>query len=455
MIKEFKLPDLGEGLKEATLVAWKVKEGDVVKAEQEVAEVETDKATTPLPIPFAGKIVKLHGKPGEVLKVGAVIVSVETDAASPSPAPMSAAPSPPQKAPVSVPAEKYPSPTASAPTLQRSASAAPASMGSASSPTPTPPAATGQDQRPVLAAPATRRLARERGIDLRLVPGTGPGGRVTTEDVLNFAGGKAGPTLSADLIEPVPAAVVGGIQRPELPNFANYGPVERQPASPIRKRIAQRMVLSQAICATVTHADEADVTELETLRRSAKAAAEQRGFKLTLLPFVMKAVVAALKTYPLFNASYDDDKQEIIYKRYYHIGVAVDSPQGLLVPVVRDVDRRPITEIAKDLVHLAEAARTGKIAADQMRGGTFTITNIGALGGLSFTPIINWPELAILGTGRLQERPVLRDDELTNRLFLPLCLSFDHRLIDGADAARFTNAVKEYLENPALLLAMI
>jgi pyruvate dehydrogenase E2 component (dihydrolipoamide acetyltransferase) len=167
----------------------------------------------------------------------------------------------------------------------------------------------------------------------------------------------------------------------------------------------------------------------------------------------MKAVAAALKAHPLLNASYDDDKQEIILKRYYHLGIAVDSPQGLLVPVVRDVDRRPIAELAKDIVGLAEAARTGKITAEQMRGGTFTISNIGALGGLSFTPVINWPEVAILGLGRLHERPVLEDEDLTNRKFLPLCLSFDHRLIDGADAARFTNTIKQYLEQPALLMA--
>jgi len=436
MIKEFKLPDLGEGLKEATLVAWKVKEGDTVKAEQEVAEVETDKATTALPIPFAGRVAKLHGQAGEVLKVGAVIVSIETDGEAGG-GPASAAAAPPAA---------QPAPPAPAPTVRPAPP--PAAV--------TPPAATPHDlNRPVLAAPATRRLAREKGIDLRQVPGTGPGGRVTSEDVLNFArGGRAVAALSPDLLEPVQGGgLVAGLQRPELPNFAHHGPVERQPASPIRKRIAQRMVLSQAICATVTHMDEADVTDLEHLRRAAKDTAEKRGLKLTLLPFVMKAVAAALKAHPLLNASYDDDKQEIILKRYYHLGIAVDSPQGLLVPVVRDVDRRPIAELAKDIVGLAEAARTGKITAEQMRGGTFTISNIGALGGLSFTPVINWPEVAILGLGRLHERPVLEDEDLTNRKFLPLCLSFDHRLIDGADAARFTNTIKQYLEQPALLMA--
>ncbi|HMP60663.1 MAG TPA: 2-oxo acid dehydrogenase subunit E2, partial [Gemmatales bacterium] len=349
----------------------------------------------------------------------------------------------PPKAPAPKPTTKHGTAKA-APAAASAPAAAPAAM------------ANHNESRHILAAPATRRLAREQGIDLRQVPGSGPGGRITNEDVLAFVSGGGGrlATLSEDLIEPVRGGgMVAGLQRPDLPNFANFGPVERQAASPIRKRIAQRMVLSQAICATVTHMDEADVTMLEALRRSAKEPAEKRGLKLTLLPIVMKAVAVALKSYPLLNASYDDDRQEIILKRYCHIGVAVDSPQGLLVPVVRDADRRPITELSADIVALAEAARTGKITAEQMRGGSFTITNIGAIGGLGFTPVINWPELAILGLGRLQERPVLDGDELEVRQFLPLCLSFDHRLIDGADAARFTNTIKLYLERPALLLA--
>ncbi len=440
MIKEFKLPDLGEGLKEATLVSWNIQEGDVVKADQAIAEVETDKATTPLPSPYAGKVVKLHGQPGEVIKVGAVLVAIETDAsaavpAKPAPA---ATPAPPAK-PAPATASVTPSPAAK--------------------PAPTPAPVVPAD-RPVLAAPATRRLARERGVDLRMVPGSGPGGRITTDDVMKFSGdgaSRGAVALSADLIEPVGGGTaVGGVSRPDLPDFAQYGPIEKKPASPIRKRIAQRMALSQSLCATVTHIDEADVTELENARRQAKDAAAEKGYKLTILTIVMKAVAAALKQHPSLNATYDELKGEVIYKHYYHLGIAVDSPQGLLVPVVRDVDRRPITELAKDLVALSDAARTGKITAEQMRGGSFTITNIGAIGGLGFTPVINWPEVAILGLGRTHERLVRSEDdpdEITGRLYLPMCLSFDHRLIDGADAARFMNTVKAYLERPVLLLA--
>lgn len=436
MLKEFKLPDLGEGLKEATLVDWSVKEGDVVKADQALAEVETDKATTPLPSPYAGRVVKLFGKAGDVLKVGSVIVQIETEQGPASPA----------KA----------SPPAAASAASSAAVAAPA----APRPSPAAPPAAPVSSQPVLATPATRKLAREKGIDLRTLTGTGPGGRITSDDVEAAANGKrpaAAVNFSADLVEAVGAGTpVGGLARPELPDFSTFGPVKREKASPIRKRIAQRMVLSQAVCATVTHMDEADITDLDAQRLAARELAEKAGYKLTLLPILAKAVVASLKAFPALNSSYDDDRGEIVFKHYYHLGVAVDSPQGLLVPVLRDVDKKPARQLALELVALAEAARTGKITAEQMRGGSFTITNIGAIGGLGFTPVINWPEVAILGVGRTQERLVRGDDgDVEVRQFLPLCLSFDHRLIDGADAARFVNHLKRLLENPLLLVAEI
>lgn len=447
MLKEFKLPDLGEGLKEATLVDWSVKEGDVVKADQAIAEVETDKATTPLPSPFAGRIVKLHGKAGDVIKVGAVLVQIETDGAAAPAKPAAAAPAPAPKAPA---ADAPGSPNLANQAKPPAPAAPPAAA----------PAPAADPGRPVLAAPATRRLAREKGVDLRSVPGSGPGGRVTNEDVEAVASGKrpAGVQMSADLIEAVGTggALVGGVSRPDLPEFSAFGPVRREKASPIRKRIAQRMALSQAICATVTHMDEADITDLEANRQAAKEIAEAAGWKLTLLPMIAKACVSALKAFPTFNASYDDDKGEIVFKQYYHLGVAVDSPQGLLVPVLKDADKKPGKVLAQELVALADAARTGKITADQMRGGSFTLTNIGAIGGLGFTPVINWPEIAILGVGRTHERLTRNGEgEIEARLFLPLCLSFDHRIVDGADAARFTNHIKRLLENPALLLAEI
>jgi pyruvate dehydrogenase E2 component (dihydrolipoyllysine-residue acetyltransferase) len=447
MPTDFKLPDLGEGLSEAVLVDWKVKEGDVVQPDQVLAEVETDKATSSLPAPFAGKIVKLHGKPGDTLKVGAPVVSFEPAEGAPpraseqvaAPKPMAAprptAPPPPSRMP-----ERQ---TIAQPALRPAASARSDSGDGA--------------RRPVLAAPATRRLAREKGIDIRLVHGTGPGGRVTPEDVLAYVS-SPDRRRGADGVDAEPGEHAGVSEspatfpRPMLPDFTQWGQVERQKATAIRKRIAQRMVLSVQTTASVTHIDEADITALEESRQQAQKRAEELGIKLTLLPFVIRAVVAALQRYPIFNASYDDDKQEIVLKKYYHIGIAVDSPQGLLVPVIRDADKKTVLQLAQDLVQLSGKARDGKLTADEMRGGSFTITNIGAIGGTAFTPIINWPEVAILGLARTQDRPAVQSNALVNRKKLPLILTFDHRVTDGAQGARFVNEVKQYLENPLLLL---
>lgn len=461
--KEFKLPDLGEGLKEGTLVGWKVKEGDNVAAEQAIAEVETDKATTELPSPFAGKVTKLHYKPGDVIPVGKVIMTVEAEGAAapaakapakaapakPAPAAAKVAPAPAKPAPV--PAKAAPAPAAPVAKAPAPAPAAPASPQRS-----LPAAAAVLNPSTILAAPATRKLAREKGVELKNVRGTGPGGRVTQEDVLSFASG--GFQTLDDTIAPITQHSSEGngltFPRPMLPDFTRFGESERKPASPIRRRIVQAMTISSQVTAAVTYTDEADITALEQFRVDAKDITKERGIKLTSLAVVAKACAAALQRFPDFNASYDDDKQEVVYKKYYHIGIAVDSPAGLLVPVLRHADHRPISELATEIVSLAEAARTGKIQREQMQGGTFTITNIGVIGGLSFTPVINWPEVAILGLGRTQERLAFDKDGKTviAKKMMPLCLTFDHRLIDGALAARFVNAVKEYLENPLLLL---
>lgn len=452
MQREFALPDLGEGLHEATLVAWKVKEGDFVQADQPLAEVETDKATAELPSPFTGRVLKLHFQAGDRVPVGAVLVTFEveeTGAAVTGP-------------PVTPPAARV-STAGITPAAPR-----PSGLGAAA-PAPTRP--DGQrpaaGERPILAAPITRKIAREHGINLAEVPGTGPGGRITTEDVLAYIAARQGgrrpevPTVPGEVEEavapkeavaPAGPAVTFTIARPPLPDFAHWGPVERQPASAIRRRIAERMTLASLLPATVTHADEADVTFLEQARAEAKPLAEAQGIRLTLLPYVVKAVVAALKRWPLFNASFDEQRNEIIVKKYYHIGVAVDTPQGLLVPVVRDADRKTVLQLAQEMAQLAERARQGKLSAEEMRGTSFTITNIGSLGGTFFTPIIHWPDVAILGLGRIQERLHLVNDRPVLRKMLPLCLSFDHRLLDGADAARFVNDLRQFLENPATLL---
>jgi pyruvate dehydrogenase E2 component (dihydrolipoamide acetyltransferase) len=350
---------------------------------------------------------------------------------------------PPKAAPAKAAA---PEPPAAPP---RPLPAAAAARKTAPEPAPTP------AKGPVLAAPATRKLAREHGIDIRLVKGTGPGGRITQEDVLSFVSSptrRAGAPAEEMVQAGGPSESPLAFPRPMLPDFSQWGEVDRQKASPIRKRIVQRMTLASQITAAVTHMDEADITMLEENRLNARKAAEEKGVKLTLLPYILKAVATALQRHTVFNSSFDDDKQEIVVKKYFHIGIAVDSPQGLLVPVVRDVNKKTVAELARDIVDLAERARTGKITADQMRGGSFTITNIGAIGGTGFTPIINWPEVAILGLGRTQERPALQNGVLVNRKKLPLALTFDHRVTDGAQAARFVNDIKQFLENPLLLL---
>jgi pyruvate dehydrogenase E2 component (dihydrolipoamide acetyltransferase) len=429
MPREFKLPDLGEGLTEASLVDWKVKEGDVVAVDQTLAEVETDKAMSPLPSPFAGKIVKLHFKAGDTVPVGAAMVTFESGDAVDGQQPAA------KKESVQIVAATAPQRTAPAEAPKHEV----------------------DEQRQVLAAPATRKLAREHGIDIRSIHGTGPGGRVTQEDVLAFVSGKSprrqelGPP--AERLGPLPhVEMPTAVTRPMLPDFSQFGQVERQPVSSIRKRIAQRMTLASQITAAVTHMDEADVTILEENREQAKKRAEEKGIRLTLLPYVVKALTAALLRHPIFNASYDDDKQEIVLKKYQHIGIAVDSPQGLLVPVIRNADRKSLTELAKEIGQLAEAGRAGKLTAEQMRGGSITVTSIGSIGGIAFTPIINWPEVAILGIGRMQERPAVKEGALIVRRKLPLNLTFDHRITDGAQAARFVNEIKQYLENPLLLL---
>ena len=440
MARDFKLPDLGEGLAEAVLVDWKVKEGDVIKPEQELAEVETDKALTPLPSPIGGKIVKLHYKAGDTVPVGAVIVTFDggeggdgKQTGQKSEAPKKTA------APAPLRVEQ--------PVREATVASPPLSDGAKTQPS---------GKRQVLAAPATRKMARERGIDIAQVQGTGPGGRVTQEDVLAFAAGgrrdAVGPP-GEQILESLPhVEAPTAFTRPMLPDFSQFGQVERQPASAIRKRIAQRMTLASQITAAVTHIDEADITALEENRHHAQKRAEEKGIKLSLLPYVIKAVASALQRHLIFNTSYDDDKQEIVYKKYFHIGIAVDSPQGLLVPVLRDANRKTLADLAREVIQLAEAARAGKLTVEQMRGGSFTITNIGSIGGVAFTPIINWPEVAILGVGRTQERPALRDGVLVNRKKLPIALTFDHRVADGAQAARFVNDIIQYLENPLLLL---
>ncbi|OGK95466.1 MAG: hypothetical protein A2W08_10040 [Candidatus Rokubacteria bacterium RBG_16_73_20] len=424
MTRTFALPDLGEGLTEAEIVRVLVAQGDVVAEDAPLLEVETDKATVEIPSPMSGRVATIHVHPGDTVRVGAALVTFE-DAGAPSTAPRAGGAPPPRPAPP--------------PAAVRSAAA------------PAPPAA-----GPVPATPATRRLARELGVDLRAVRGSGPGGRVTDDDVRASAGAPAAApprTLAAPEHPAVarPLATVGAAPAP-LPRFEQWGPVERQPLSHLRRTIAERMTLAATLIPHVTHLDRADVTDLDALIQRSLEAGRARGVTLTLTSFLLKAAALALGEHPRFNASLDPAAGELIVKRYCHLGVAVATERGLIVPVLRDVDRKPLLEVQRELTALAARVREGKATLEDLHGGCFTITNLGALGGTGAIPIINYPEVAILGVARARLEPVVRDGRIEPRMLLPLTLTFDHRVADGADGARFAAAIVRRLEAPEQLL---
>jgi pyruvate dehydrogenase E2 component (dihydrolipoamide acetyltransferase) len=423
MPRPFVLPDLGEGLTEAEIVKVLVREGDVVQEDAPLLEVETDKARVEIPSPMGGRVEGIHVRPGQTVRVGDVLVTFADGAAA---GPASPAPAPP---------------------------AAPAAPGP---PAPAAPAA--RRTGPPPAAPATRRLARELGVDLATVQGTGPAGRITDDDVRAAARAAsapgpapAAPTAAAERPAARPLPPVG-VEPPPLPRFEQWGPVERQPLSHLRRTIAERMTLSATLVPHVTHFDRADITELDELIRRNLEAARAQGVTLTLTSFLLKAAALALREHPRFNASLDPAAGELILKRYCHLGVAVATERGLIVPVIRDVDRKPLLEVQRELAELARRAREGRATIEDLRGGTFTITNLGALGGTGAVPIINYPEVAILGVARASEEPVVREGRIVPRLMLPLTLTFDHRVADGADGARFASAIVRRLEHPDRLL---
>ncbi len=458
MATEIKLPELGEKLEGGEVLDVKVAVGDTVKEGQTLLEVEAEKSTVEVPSPLAGRISQLMVKKGEQVKVNQTLCLIESTAGTknggPATAPAHAAersvePEPKAAARRGPPAGEEPQEnarevaarvaTAPPPTREeapkgdgRRREATPAPK--AAPPTPGPAAA----KALVPAGPATRRLARELGVDLRRVPGTARGGRVTQEDVKTYV-----RQLASGVVATGPRG-----EAPPLPDFERWGPVERRPLEPVRRRTAEQMSLAWRLIPHVTQHDEADVTDLVAFRRRQTG----NGPKLTVTAFVLKAVAVALKQFEQFNASLDLSSGQLIVKRYYHLGVAVDTDRGLLVPVLRDVDRKSIHQLAQELADVAERARNKKVSAEEMRGATFTITNLGGIGGTGFTPIINYPEVAILGLSRAQLRPVVRDGAVVPRLMLPLSLSYDHRVIDGADAARFTRRIAEMLENPLVML---
>ena len=435
---EFKLPELGENVESGDVVKLLVREGDVIEGNQSVVELETDKAVVEIPCSQPGKVVKIHVKPGDTVNVGQTLLTVEpeAEAAASEPTPKSVA-SPREPTPTSRPTD---APTAAAAPL------APSAARGLSSAAPSP---TG----PIPAGPAARRLARELGIDIRQVQGGGTRGRITPDDVR--ASAAPGSTVAAEAAAAQAAALeaaTGPVTPPGEPGRDTWGPTRTERISKIRRTIAAQMARSAAAIPHVTNFDDADVTDLEQLRKSVPKGFLGAGVKLTGMPFLMKAVALALTRHPMLNAIIDDENDQIVYKEYVNLGVAVDTPRGLVVPVMRAVDRMTIPEIARSLVSIAERARAVRFGIEDLRGGTFTISNLGAVGGAYSTPIINHPEVALLLVGRSRWMPVVRDGEIGPRMMMPLSLSYDHRLIDGATAARFLNEVIDYLQSPGKLL---
>jgi pyruvate dehydrogenase E2 component (dihydrolipoamide acetyltransferase) len=464
MSRPFVLPDLGEGLTEAEIVKVLVREGDVIAEDAPLLEVETDKATVEIPSPMSGRIEKIHVEPQQTVKVGQVLVTFGDAASGGTPTGKQAAdtldptrtlaPEPrtavrdgrARQTPPAEPARAR----ASAPAGEQTGARAPLNVDM--------PARSG----PVPAAPSTRRLARELGVDLHTVPATGPGGRVTDDDVRAASGRTAttpAPAARAERSQPAaPAApakpLATSTTEPPLPNFEQWGPVERQALSHLRRTIAERMTLSATVIPHVTHFDRADITELDAIIQRNLESVKARGVTLTLTAFLLKAAALALREHPTFNATLDAAAGQLIVKRYVHLGVAVATDRGLIVPVLRDVDTKPLLDVARELGALAQRVRDGKATLDDLRGGTFTLTNIGALGGTGAIPIINYPEVAILGVARARQEAVVREGRIEPRLLLPLSLTFDHRVADGADGARFAAAIVRRLEAPERVLGL-
>lgn len=434
---DIRVPDLGS-FKDVAVIDLLVAPGDTIEVDTPIATLETDKATMDVPSSAAGKVLALHLSRGMKMNSGDLVATLETAASAvvvsaPPAVAVVAAPSAP--APVSAPA------------------AAPAQA--AASVTAAPPAA-GADMRWDLApiegsgsqgahaGPSVRRLARELGVDLSRVPGSGIKGRISHEDVKAWVK----RTLSGALAPAAPAL-------PKLPvvDHAAFGSVETRPLSRVQRISGPRLQASWINIPHVTQFDEADITDLEALRQALKPEAAAQGVKLTPLAFVVAACVRALQEFPGFNASLDESGQNLVFKKYFNLGFAADTPQGLMVPVIRDADRKDIYAIARDLAALSERARSGKLAAADMQGGCFTVSSLGGIGGTAFTPIINPPEVAILGVSRSVMRPVWRDGAFVPRLMLPLSLSYDHRVIDGAAGVRFTSGLARRLAEPAALVA--
>lgn len=435
MANECKLPALGENIESGDVVNILVREGDQIEPNQGVLELETDKAVIEVPCPFGGKVSKVHVKKGDTVKIGQTLLTVEGDGQAadaeqepagegegkPAEEKKATKPATAQKAEPEKSEPKRPEPAAPAP--ERQAAGRPEPTG------------------PLPAGPAARRVARELGVDLAQVAGSGKRGRITIDDVKAASEG-AGPAPGAP--EPVtPPGEAGQDQ---------HGPVRREKMPRIRRAIGDQMVRSVSTIPHVTNFDDADVTDLEQLRKSVPPGYLGEGVKLTAMPFVLRAVAVSLQQHPAINASLDDENGQIVYKEYVNLGIAVDTPRGLVVPNIRGAERMGIARLARELGQIAQRARNADFAIEDLRGGTFTVSNLGAVGGRYSTPVINHPEAAILLLGRSRWLPTVREGQIAPRLIMPLSLSYDHRLIDGAAAGRFLNSVIDYLQSPAKLL---
>jgi len=426
---EFKLPDIGEGVTEGEIVGWLVKVGDVVKEDQPMIEVMTDKATVTITAPKAGRVVETRGKVGEIVAVHSVLLVFDHEGAAPAGA---------REANGTTRDATSDGPAATAvgdikETLPGMSSARPASgaVGGLQ----------GYFNEKPLATPSTRKLARDMSIDLRRVPPSGPQGRVTKGDVESF------------VRAPAPAATPSPAPQPREPvHIAPGAREQRIPFAGLRRKIAQRMAQSKHTAAHFTFVEECDATELKAVRARLKAPAEAQGVKLSFLPFVVKAVVASLKKHPMLNTALDEAANELVFRNYFHIGIATATEAGLVVPVVKDADRRSILDIAREIDRLATETRAGKAKLEDLQGSTFTITSLGAQGGLFATPIINFPEVAILGVHQMKQKPVVRDGQIVVGDVMLLSLSFDHRIVDGHVGAAFAYEIIGYLEHPERLL---
>jgi pyruvate dehydrogenase E2 component (dihydrolipoamide acetyltransferase) len=419
---DIKVPRLAEGVDSATVANILVSEGATIERDQVILELETEKAVGPIPAPGAGKVTKIHVKSGDQVQVGQVLISVAAEGA----------PGEVKKdEPVRAPVKSSAAPVAPAPVAEIAiTSGAEAHRYESRSGFPPP------------AAPSVRKMAQELGIDLARVRGSEGGGRITLQDLKTYIAALQGAAAApAPSRETVPQAAAKGV------DFSKWGPVEKKRMSALRRTVAERMVESWTTIPHITQMDETDITNLLALMKKYGPRFEKKGTHLTFTPLAMKAAVAALKKYPIFNSSFDEATGEIVYKRYYHLGVAVDTDAGLIVPVVHDVDQKTIFSLSLELNTLVDRTRQRKVSLEELQGGTFSISNQGGIGGGHFTPIVNKPEVAVLGVGRARLKPVVRDKKTETRMMLPLALSYDHRVIDGANAVRFVRELAQALEN--------